>query len=409
MDIAIAGAGPAGLAAALFLSRDGHRVTIYERFDAPAPVGSGLIVQPTGQAVLAALGLDRALELLTTPIRRLRGVDAATGRTVLDISYDDVAPGRPGRGTHRAALFSVLHDAVVAAGIPIETGFVASGLEADGGGARITSSAGRRTPRFDLVVDASGAQSRLRSFAGGGAVRPLPWGALWTTVDWRDGVAAADALEQRYRRASVMIGVLPLGRSQPDGPRRAALFWSLKAAEAEAVKAAGLAAFKDRVLSHWPQTAPLLEQIGDFSAFALARYGHHTLAPPVGQRLAVIGDAAHTTSPQLGQGANMALLDAAALASALRGGGELAAALQRYAALRRRHVRFFQLASLLLTPLYQSDSVLLALLRDRLVGLSRLLAPTRRLTAGLAAGTVIDPFAGFSLAKAPLAQGDGVA
>ncbi|TIS71130.1 MAG: FAD-dependent oxidoreductase, partial [Mesorhizobium sp.] len=48
LDIAIAGAGPAGLAAALYLKRAGHRVTIFERFDEPKPVGSGLILQPTG-------------------------------------------------------------------------------------------------------------------------------------------------------------------------------------------------------------------------------------------------------------------------------------------------------------------------------------------------------------------------
>ncbi|MFZ1681270.1 MAG: FAD-dependent oxidoreductase, partial [Rhizobiaceae bacterium] len=53
MDIAIAGAGPAGLATALFLRRDGHRVTLFERFAEPRPIGSGLIVQPTGQKVLA--------------------------------------------------------------------------------------------------------------------------------------------------------------------------------------------------------------------------------------------------------------------------------------------------------------------------------------------------------------------
>src|SRR5690606_18934644 len=47
LSIAIAGAGPAGLAAARYLHRAGHRITIFERFENPAPVGSGLILQPT--------------------------------------------------------------------------------------------------------------------------------------------------------------------------------------------------------------------------------------------------------------------------------------------------------------------------------------------------------------------------
>ena len=50
-------AGFPGLAAALLLHRQGHHVTLYERFEAPRAVGSGLMVQPTGLAVLAALGL----------------------------------------------------------------------------------------------------------------------------------------------------------------------------------------------------------------------------------------------------------------------------------------------------------------------------------------------------------------
>ncbi|HEX8449366.1 MAG TPA: NAD(P)-binding protein, partial [Allosphingosinicella sp.] len=46
LDIGIAGCGVGGLAAALLLARDGHRVRLYERFDAPRPVGSGLMIQP---------------------------------------------------------------------------------------------------------------------------------------------------------------------------------------------------------------------------------------------------------------------------------------------------------------------------------------------------------------------------
>jgi len=59
--VAIAGGGPGGLVAALFLHRAGHVVTLYERFDRPQPVGSGLMIQPTGLAVLDQLGLAAPL------------------------------------------------------------------------------------------------------------------------------------------------------------------------------------------------------------------------------------------------------------------------------------------------------------------------------------------------------------
>ncbi len=129
LDIAIAGAGPAGLAAALYLKRAGHRVTIFERFDEPKPVGSGLILQPTGLTVLADLGLLDDILALGSRIDRLHGADAKTGRTVLDVRYDAQRRGRFGLAVHRAALFAVLFGAVRREAITIETGVELETLE----------------------------------------------------------------------------------------------------------------------------------------------------------------------------------------------------------------------------------------------------------------------------------------
>ncbi|MCP5072369.1 MAG: NAD(P)-binding protein [Rhodobacteraceae bacterium] len=51
-QIGIAGCGIGGLAAAGFLAHQGYDVTVYDQFDAPAPVGSGLVFQPVGLAVI---------------------------------------------------------------------------------------------------------------------------------------------------------------------------------------------------------------------------------------------------------------------------------------------------------------------------------------------------------------------
>jgi 2-polyprenyl-6-methoxyphenol hydroxylase-like FAD-dependent oxidoreductase len=72
LEIAVAGCGPAGLAAALLLHRDGHRVTLFERFEAPRPLGSGLMIQPTGMAVLDSLGLGEALGACAARVSPLR-------------------------------------------------------------------------------------------------------------------------------------------------------------------------------------------------------------------------------------------------------------------------------------------------------------------------------------------------
>jgi 2-polyprenyl-6-methoxyphenol hydroxylase-like FAD-dependent oxidoreductase len=399
LDIAIAGAGPAGLAAALYLNRCGHRVTIFERFDRPAPVGSGLILQPTGLSVLADLGLLRDIFALGSRIDRLYGADARTGRTVLDVRYDAQRGGRFGLAVHRAALFSVLHHAVLQAGIAIETGVELGDLD-NGERAFLLCHDGHRLGPFDLVVDASGARSKLRCHAKSASEpKPLAYGAFWASLDWRDGFDR-HALLQRYSRASVMIGVLPIGRPEPDARPMAAFFWSLKPDEAEQVKAAGIEAWKARVVDLWPACAAFMEQVSGFEQLSLARYGHHTLKVPAGRRLAVIGDAAHSTSPQLGQGANMALLDAAALAHALADEGDVEAALGRYVRMRRRHVRLFQALSLLFTPFYQSDSVVLPLIRDRLVATLAKVPPAPQLLAAMVAGTAVDPFRPIGLAEA---------
>ena len=91
---------------------------------------------------------------------------------------------------------------------------------------------------------------------------------------------------------------------------------------------------------------------------------HYTAPKPFKGPLALIGDAAHATSPQLGQGANNGLLDAITLSDAIATSPDLTTALNLYAKTRRGHVRFYQMASALMTPFFQSDSGGLAILRD---------------------------------------------
>lgn len=135
--IAIAGCGTAGLAAALLLHRDGHDVTLFERFDTAGPVGSGLMLQPTGLAVLAKLGLAEAALARGARIDRLFGSAGRSGRTVLDVRYAALhRPGRFGIGIQRAALFALLHEAVVAAGIAIRTGHEVTGTRQEGAARR---------------------------------------------------------------------------------------------------------------------------------------------------------------------------------------------------------------------------------------------------------------------------------
>jgi 2-polyprenyl-6-methoxyphenol hydroxylase-like FAD-dependent oxidoreductase len=144
------------------------------------------------------------------------------------------------------------------------------------------------------------------------------------------------------------------------------LFWSMRADRVEAWRAAGLGAWRDRVLELAPEAAPILDGISDLSSVVFSRYRDIAMYPWHGDRIVFIGDSAHAMSPQLGQGANLALMDAVALADCIEQHADVAHALAAYSSARRRHLAYYQFMNRFLTPLFQSDSRILGFLRDTL-------------------------------------------
>lgn len=366
MKIGILGCGPAGLSAALMLQNDGHDVFLFEQFDTPQVVGSGLMMQPTGLAVLETLGLAEPLKRLAHRIDVMEGHLSSNQRCVLSVNFTTRLEHQKPYGIHRGALFKLLYDEVIARAVPIRTSFLADGLRQTSEGVRVTSKNGEDSAPFDFVIDATGRHSRLLQYA----IKPskaleLPYGALWASIPAPEGFATPPHhLSQIYEGARVMIGVLPLGRRYEGDSEQVCFFWNFKPADYAHWKAQGMDAWKAEVLRHWPFVAPLLDQLNVAEDLVLARYGHHTLPKPFGERVVFIGDAAHATSPQLGQGANMALLDAYALALSLRQHQDIAKAFECYAKLRGGHVRLYQAMSRVFTPFYQSDSRVLPVVRD---------------------------------------------
>lgn len=359
---------------------------MFERFAAPQPLGSGLLIQPTGRAVLRTLGLEAALLARGARVDRLVG--EAAGRTVLDVRYAALRGERFGIGVHRATLFDILHGAVCAAGIAIETGRDVTGRQ----GERLCFANAPPAGPFDLIVDSLGSRSSLAPPCG----RQLAYGALWADLDWC-GTFDPHALQQRYHRASVMAGVLPIGTPAHAARPHAALFWSLRADQLDVWRSAGLAAWKAQVHALWPDAAPLLDQITHADRLTFARYAHRTLRRPIEPGLIHIGDAWHSTSPQLGQGANMALLDAYALALGLRRGRSVPEALYETVQLRRDQISLYQALSRLLTPVYQSDGAVIPWLRDRIMGPVSKRWPATVAQAALVSGAIGSPLTRLGL------------
>lgn len=383
LTIAIAGCGVAGLSAAALLRAQGMRVVVFDQFETPRPLGSGIIMQPVGMAVLDEIGCGDALRALGAPINRLYGRNTPGQNVVLDVRYKARGANAPsGLGVHRGALFQVLYDAALASGAEIESG--RSIVDAKDG--RLRFADGTQSARFDLVIDALGARSALSTPAD----QPLPFGALWASLDWSDDFAS-DTLEQRYLDARKMAGFMPIGRLQGQTQNQGAFFWSLKHKSRAAWEQGDLQRWKDEVLALWPTTAPLLNQINRHDDLVFAVYSHRTLSSPLARDVVHVGDSWHCASPQLGQGANMALLDTLALARALTWQSDLGAALDEYARLRLWHIRLYQLASWMFTPAYQSDSKAFALFRDWIVAPISRIPPAPQILAALVAGQIGAP------------------
>lgn len=371
-----------------------HQVTVLEKTPEPSPVGAGVLIQPSGLAVLQAMGLHDPLLELGARIERLYGSlgsggDRASwpgraltqGWPVMDMRYDAFRPGSFGLGLSRHALISALLGQALGAGAQFRGGQDIAHLRP-----------GQGLDGFDLTVIANGAFTQLREQAGiSSTLTTYPWGALWTLLeDPHQAVGAV--LRQWYRGAHQMLGFMPTGfhRLEDKSKRGAAplisLFWSVRADRVEALRAQPLEWWKAQVLSLAPQAKFFLDQIQHWDQLAWARYADVRTPRPYHGRIICIGDAAHAMSPQLGQGSNMALMDAWCLAGCLNDvqssdGSRMESALAAYSAARRKHLSAYQFASKWLTPMFQADGWVMPTVRNltfwpgsRLPGASRLAA-----------------------------------
>ncbi len=388
LNIGIVGAGVAGLTAGAGLAKVGHRVQIFDQFDTPSPVGSGLMIQPVGQSVLDVMDCLAEAQAFGTKIHDMRGWVTKHRWPVLNVAYDpDNLTGESGLAIHRSALFKVLLDNALAAGVHLRSGHKVTGIDSLQN-RKLNFEDGRESESFDLVIDAAGARSTISPMKA----KPLAYGALWGTVNWIDTPSIpATRLTQHYHQAKYMAGILPLGKIPGSDKAKVAVFWSLKHDNLEDWQKAPIETWLDEVDQIWPEGAPFFKQITTHNQMASAFYSHGSLRNWYAPSLIHIGDAAHRASPQLGQGANMALLDAWALVMAIEHYDTLPKALRAAQKMRKQHVTLYQALSRFFTPMYQSDSRILPMIRDWVLAPPASIPPIRRQLSKVASGSLIKP------------------
>ena len=353
--IGVVGFGVAGATSAHLLARAGHDVSIFERSRSVGPVGAGVLLQPSGQMVLSRLGLLEEVVARAEPIHELHAL-THRGRNLIRLPYAEIGPDVKAYGLHRGDLFAVLHRAVRGVGVVEQLGCEIVSYHERPDCVVAIDSDGREHGPFDFLIAADGSRSALRRSSG--LCRwshEYQFGALWSIGE---STAISGKLHQVVRGSKQLLGLLPMGNG------RCSLFWSLRHDQKDALWSLGFDAWRASVLNLCPLAEEMLSRLRSFDEVAYTRYQHVWMKRWHTQRVLFLGDAAHAMSPHLGQGINLALIDALSFAIRLAQADGFRAAFGSHERDRRSHVRFYGTLTLALTPFFQSNGFIKGLGRD---------------------------------------------
>lgn len=326
LKILIVGAGIAGLAAATALHRRGLAVEIVERRH-DSPPGAGLFLPGNAVRALTELGLGDHLTEYGVPIHAQRLRDHR-GRLLADIDMSTLWQGvaRPVGITHNQ-LRSGLYDRL---GLPVRTGITVLSVTETTTGVDVEFSDGG-IGHYDVVVGADGINSELRA-----RVSPAAETRYVGQICWRfrtDNAAGIDRWTVWLGRGATFLAV-PVGKNQ--------LYCYADLSTAEPASGEAVESTLAERFSHFD--APVAELL----TTPAARNAYFSTIEEVvdetwrTDRIALIGDAAHASSPNMAQGVAMAVEDALVLAETLAGEGNTADLLENYRQRRLPRTRWVQ-------------------------------------------------------------------
>jgi 2-polyprenyl-6-methoxyphenol hydroxylase-like FAD-dependent oxidoreductase len=332
--ILIVGGGIAGLTAAVALRARGFDPELVERAPAWRTVGLGITLQPNAMRLLRALGIGTQIESAGVALRRFRYL-TREGRTLAEIDLDQMWGGRdPAINLERGALQDVLVRAL--AGARCHLGVAITSLCSGDTGVSIEFSDGRRAD-YELVVGADGIGSTVRSLAFGDfAPRYCGHTALRALAPIE---SSGDGEVQFWLGDGCFFGTFPVGAGRTygagyvleprDNPRTGGRLERLR----------------NRFESFGRPVCAFFAALERDEQIHCAAVESLELPNWRRGRVLLIGDAAHASSPMMGQGGCMAIEDAAVFAELLEISPTVDAALDAYTPRRRPRVDWVQAQS----------------------------------------------------------------
>jgi 2-polyprenyl-6-methoxyphenol hydroxylase-like FAD-dependent oxidoreductase len=315
--VIVVGGGIAGLSAAIALRRTGHEVLVLEQAPRIDPVGAGITLFANAMRALDRLGVAETVAARGAAATR-SAILTREGRELTEVPPDLLA------GTiavHRADLQAALG----AAAGDVRLGVEVAAVEQDENQVVARAAEGSEE-RGDLLVGADGLSSVVRRTIADVPVRYAGYTA------WR-GVSSVPVEPGRLTESwgvGERFGLVDIGRG------RTYWFATKNAPEGESDDPQERKAEVVRRFSGWHEpVAAVIEAADDTAILRNDVYYLEPLPRWSDGRVVLVGDAAHATTPGVGQGAAQAIEDAVVLADRLASGGDLGAAFTEYEAIRR--------------------------------------------------------------------------
>lgn len=319
----IIGGGIGGLTSAIALRQVGLDVSVFERSSELREVGAGLTLWTNAIKCLRTLGVGSAIETLGTAFTQSE-VRSWRGKRIVDSDLSEISSrlGAPTIGIHRADLQKALAAALPAQCIHFDA--TCSGFSQDASGVTAQFANGRQE-RGDLLIGADGIHSHIRTQMHGEQQPRYAGYYAWRGVGAIDHPAVPNHLTLMAIGRGSQFGIVPISRGKT--------YWfaTMNGPGGGIDQRGQTKAFLLQRYRDWYAPIPAVIEATDESAIIrndiidrkpFTRWGEG--------RVTLLGDAAHPTTPNLGQGACMAIEDAIVLARSLQNGDDVAVALRHY-------------------------------------------------------------------------------